>query len=35
MAKYENIKNPTLGQIIEFLNKNKNYMTCGDDKKII
>lgn len=33
MTKYEKIKSPSLAQIIEFLNANKNYMTCGDDNK--
>lgn len=33
LTKYENLPNPTLAQIIEFLNRNKNYMTCGDNNK--
>ncbi|WP_298554583.1 hypothetical protein [uncultured Algibacter sp.] len=33
LIKYENIINPTTAQMIAFLNKNKNCMTCGDDNK--
>lgn len=33
MKKYEGISSPTIGQIINFLNHNKNYMTCGDEEK--
>ena len=31
MKKYENISNPTPTQMVKFLNRNKNFMTCGDD----
>jgi hypothetical protein len=31
MKKYEKIKNPTPTQMVKFLNRNKNFMTCGDD----
>lgn len=33
MAKHEGIKNPTAPQIIKFLNRNKNHMTCGHDNQ--
>lgn len=32
MSKYEGINNPTPKQITNFLNKNKNKMTCGSGK---
>ncbi|WP_353536988.1 hypothetical protein [Colwellia sp. KU-HH00111] len=31
MKKYEKISNPTPTQMVTFLNRNKHYMTCGDD----
>ena len=31
MKKYDNIANPTPTQMVRFLNRNKHYMTCGDD----
>ena len=31
MKKYEKISNPTPTQMVKFLNRNKNFMTCGDD----
>ena len=31
MKKYESIDNPTPTQMVKFLNRNKNFMTCGDD----
>lgn len=33
MEQYESIKDPTPKQMVEFLNKNKHYMVCGDEKK--
>jgi len=33
MLKYEKVADPTQVQIIQFLNHNKNFMTCGDDNK--
>ena len=33
IAKYEKVISPSKAQIIQFLNKNKNYMMCGEDKK--
>jgi len=33
MLRYEKIANPTPEQIILFLNRNKNFMTCGKDNK--
>jgi len=33
MLDYEKIDNPTPEQIIQFLNHNKNFMTCGKDNK--
>ncbi len=33
MLKYEKISNPTPEQIIQFLNRNKNFMTCGKNNK--
>jgi len=33
MLDYEKIANPTPEQIIQFLNRNKNFMTCGKNNK--
>lgn len=33
MKKYENITNPTPEQTIQFLNRNKHAMTCGEENK--
>jgi len=33
MLRYEKNDNPSPEQIIQFLNHNKNFMTCGDDNK--
>jgi len=33
MLRYEKIANPTPEQIIQFLNHNKNFMTCGKNNK--
>ena len=30
MQKHEKVKDPTVPQIVKFLNTNKNYMTCGE-----
>ncbi len=35
MKKYEGISSPSKGQIIQFLNKNRHQMNCGDDKNFL
>jgi hypothetical protein len=33
MEEFDNVKSPSPGQMIKFLNRNKNFMTCGKEEK--